>query len=300
MSCRISARARTGSRRWLLLREQFIALLGHDLRNPIAGIEGGRRMLEKAHSDDPKSKRILRLMEESIARMSGLIDDVMDLARNRLGAGMILNRKFEPPIEQTVSQVIAEIKSGHTDRAIEWKSNHPRAIEVDHARIAQMFSNLLGNAVTHGALDQRIVVESWSDDGEFRLSVANGGEPIPKTAMERLFQPFYRGDVEPGTQGLGLGLYIARQIAEAHGGTIDIESDVHETRFAFRCRSRGMWAAYRPYNRDDVSPGHHPASSRVLWSLEPFGLGGAMGRSAVLPRFSSAPSHCMPEALSLA
>ena len=216
------------------LREQFIAVLGHDLRNPLAGLEGGRRMLEKAHGDDPKSQRILRLMADSVSRMSGLISNVMDFARGRLGGGIGLVRSQDQRVEPTLAQVINEMKSGHPDRVIETRFDLPGPIDVDHARLAQMFSNLLGNAVAHGAADQPIVVEATIADGEFVLTVVNGGEAIPPEMAEKLFQPFYRGDVRPSMQGLGLGLYIASQIAQAHDGRLEVASDDRETRFTFR------------------------------------------------------------------
>ena len=215
-------------------REQFIAVLGHDLRNPLAGIEGGRRIIERAYPDDAKTQRVLRMMGESITRMSGLIDDVMDLARSRLGNGIGLDRIAGQRVEPTLLQVINEMKSGHPERLIESRFDLTRAVDIDHSRFAQMFSNLLGNAVTHGAHDRPIVIEAVIADGHFQLAVANGGDPIPPAAMQRLFQPFYRGEVRPSMQGLGLGLYIANQIAEAHGGRLEVTSDAEETRFTFR------------------------------------------------------------------
>lgn len=215
------------------LREQFIAVLGHDLRNPLAAIDAGRRVLEKDH-DNSRKMRVLRLMGESVERMAGLIDNVTDFARGRLGGGIAAEIQAGERIEPTLAQVINEIRAGHPDREIEMRFELSQAIDVDHARIAQMFSNLLGNAVTHGADDKPIVVEAAVVDGHFHLAVANGGEPISEAAMERLFQPFYRGDVRPNMQGLGLGLYIASQIAQAHGGRLDVTSDADETRFTFR------------------------------------------------------------------
>lgn len=215
------------------LREQFIAVLGHDLRNPLAAIDAGRRMLEKEHQD-PKSVRVLRLMGESVSRMGGLIDNLMDFARGRLGGGIGIDLQKGERIEPTLAQVVNEILSGHPDRQIEMRFNVSRPIDVDHARIAQMFSNLLANAVTHGAPDQPIIVTANITAGHFELAVANGGEPISQKAMQRLFQPFYRGDVRPSAQGLGLGLYIASQIATAHGGRLEATSDEDETRFYFR------------------------------------------------------------------
>ncbi|MBS9721346.1 GAF domain-containing sensor histidine kinase [Tianweitania sp. BSSL-BM11] len=215
-----------------LLREQFIAVLGHDLRNPLAGIGGGLRMLDGMHTD-PKSVRILRLMGESVGRMSGLIDNLMDFARGRLGGGIGLTRSRDERIEPLLAQVVNEIKAGHPSRQIEMRFDLSEAVDVDRSRLAQMFSNLLGNAITHGDVEKPIVIEAKIADGHFNLAVANGGQPIPPKTMERLFQPYHRGD-ETSLQGLGLGLYIASQIADAHGGRIDVASDPDETRFTFR------------------------------------------------------------------
>ena len=215
------------------LREQFIAVLGHDLRNPLAGLVGGVNVLAKAHND-PKSVRVLRLRSESIKRMEGLIDNLMDFARGRLGGGIAIERSSGERIEPTLAQVVNEMRAGHPDRVIEMRFDIPHTVDVDHARIAQMFSNLLGNAITHGADERPVLVEARVAEGDFLLSVVNGGEPIPQAALDRLFQPFYRGEVRPSMQGLGLGLYIASQIAEAHGGRIDVRSDTAETKFTFR------------------------------------------------------------------
>lgn len=215
------------------LREQFIAVLGHDLRNPLAAIDAGTRMLAN-ELEDQKSVRILRLMGESVACMSGLIDNLMDFARGRLGGGIALDLIVGQRIEPTLAQVINEMKSSHPDRIIQSHFNMSEAVDADHDRIAQMFSNLLGNAVSHGAHDAPITVDASVIDGHFELAVSNGGEPISPAAMKRLFQPFYRGELTPSMQGLGLGLYIASQIANAHGGALDVVSDPTQTRFTFR------------------------------------------------------------------
>jgi sigma-B regulation protein RsbU (phosphoserine phosphatase) len=215
------------------LREQFIAVLGHDLRNPLAGFAGGTNILAQMHGD-PKSVRVLRLMRESIKRMEGLIDNLMDFARGRLGGGIRVEPSSGQRIEPTLAQVVNEMKAGHPERNIEIRLDLPQTVDVDHPRIAQMFSNLLGNAIAHGSEDRPIVVEARTAEGDFLLSVANGGEPIPQAALDRLFRPFYRGEVRPSMQGLGLGLYIASQIAQAHDGRIDVTSDENETRFTFR------------------------------------------------------------------
>jgi signal transduction histidine kinase len=214
------------------LREQFIAVLGHDLRNPLASIAAGAKMLTKEDQKEPAGE-ILGLMQKSVARMSALIDNVLDFARGRLGSGITLKRSPQS-LEPVLNQVIAELRAGSPGRKIETTFDLTRAVDCDCGRIAQLFSNLLGNAVTHGAAERPIRVHATTQDGKFELSVANAGEPIPSEAMERLFQPFYRVAEQGSQQGLGLGLYIASEIARAHGGRIDVTSSPAETRFTFR------------------------------------------------------------------
>lgn len=215
------------------LREQFIAVLGHDLRNPVASITGGISILSREPQSD-KSTRVLSMMRGSVLRMSALIDNVMDFARGRLGGGIALQRDQETSLQPTLEQVVSEILSGHPERRIEANFQLSGVVPVDHQRIAQMLSNLLGNAVTHGSPGHPIRVDAAIVDGELRLSVANSGTPIPKESLHKLFQPFKRGEGSSSLQGLGLGLYIASQIAEAHGGQLDVRSDEAETRFTFR------------------------------------------------------------------
>jgi signal transduction histidine kinase len=213
------------------LREQFIAVLGHDLRNPLASIAAGTRMLPKAKSKEAADE-ILGLMQKSAARMSAMIDNVLDFARGRLGSGIALNRSPEP-LQPVLKQVIAELRASYPDRKVEAKFALSQPVHCDSGRIAQLFSNLLGNALTHGSAATPVRVQAVTRDGAFELSIANSGDPIPPEAMERLFQPFYRVAVQRSL-GLGLGLYIASEIARAHGGTLSVDSSPDETRFTFR------------------------------------------------------------------
>jgi signal transduction histidine kinase len=214
------------------LREQFIAVLGHDLRNPLASIAAGTRMLEKEDSEEAASE-ILGLIQKSVMRMSALIDNVLDFARGRLGSGIALKR-YTQSLEPVLEQVIAELRVSSPDRIIETAFDLTRPVDCDGGRIAQLFSNLLGNSITHGTAARPIRVRATTQDGAFELSVANSGEPMPPEAIDRLFQPFYRVSAQNSPQGLGLGLYIASEIARAHGGTIDVTSAPEETRFTFR------------------------------------------------------------------
>jgi signal transduction histidine kinase len=215
------------------LREQFIAVLGHDLRNPLGAIAAGVRMMKKVKSAQ-ETAEITGLMQASINRMSLLIDNVLDFARGRLGGGLSLQRSDGEPIARILDQVIAELRSSYPDKIINKKFRLTEAVNCDGQRIGQLFSNLLGNAVTHGPSDKPIEVRATTRNGIFELSVSNAGDAIPPAAMAQLFKPFYRGTVKQSLQGLGLGLYIASEIARAHDGILDVNSSADETRFTFR------------------------------------------------------------------
>ncbi|MBX4860243.1 PAS domain-containing sensor histidine kinase [Rhizobium sophorae] len=213
------------------LREQFIAILGHDLRNPLASIAAAARMLRKEEQSD-RSTKVLDLMQGSVVRMSGLIDNVLDFARARLGGGIVLDRRAEE-LEPLLRQVIEELHYSHLDRRIEVSIELVGPINCDSSRIGQLVSNLLGNALTHGTPDEPVRLSAATLDGRLELWIANGGAPISSDAMTRLFQPFFKGEAGTSPRGLGLGLHIASEIARAHGGTITVSSDDKETRFTF-------------------------------------------------------------------
>jgi len=215
------------------LREQFIAVLSHDLRNPLASIDGGLRLLSKAPLDD-KSKGFIAMMQNSSARMNELINNVLDLTRVRLGGGFQLSRAEEDSLAPVLEEVATELRLAMPSREINMQIDLREPIHCDRARIAQLFSNLLGNAVKHGDATAPVHVLAQTAEGVFKLSVANSGEPIPPFAIKRLFLPYARGSGAGNPQGLGLGLYIASEIARAHGGMLSVSSLPEETRFTFQ------------------------------------------------------------------
>jgi signal transduction histidine kinase len=232
------------------LREQFIAVLGHDLRGPVAAISGGMNLLQRENPNE-KSTSVLSMMQNTVLRMSGLIDNMLDFARGRMGGGIKLLRTSDFPIEVTLNQVVDEVRSANPTRLIETAFDAIGEISADHNRIAQLFSNLLANAVTHGTPDQPVRVVALLRERQFILSVSNGGRPITADEMADLFLPFQRGRYGTHRQGLGLGLYIVSQIAEAHGGKMQVASSLEETRFTFTMPA------------DDSQPGYgKPASAR--------------------------------------
>jgi sigma-B regulation protein RsbU (phosphoserine phosphatase) len=220
------------------LREQFIAVLGHDLRNPLAGVEAGVRMIVR-RGPAAATPELMTLMQLSIRRMQVLIDNVLDLTRTRLGGGLLLQIERAVPIGPMLTQVVDELRVAHAGREIVAQIEPQMSLDCDPGRLGQLLSNLLGNALTHGAPNGGVRVEASINDGEFSLSVANDGDPIPAATMERLFQPFYRGDAGASRVGLGLGLYIAFEIARAHGGVIAANSNESETVFRFSMLTSG-------------------------------------------------------------
>lgn len=213
------------------LREQFIAVLGHDLRNPLASFTAGTRLLGK-EPQTPKAQGILLHLLNTTMRMSLLVENMLDFARGRLGGGITIDRAEERSAADTIDQVINEARTSSPDRVIAFQHALSVPIRADHARIAQMFGNLLGNAIAHGAAEKPVRVEAVVAEGEFRLSVANAGKKIPEEMLGKLFQPYFRGS-QSRREGLGLGLYIASEIAKAHGGRIEVSSSDDETKFTF-------------------------------------------------------------------
>lgn len=221
-----------------VIREQFIAVLGHDLRNPLSAIAAGVELLQNGSHKD-RTEKILTNMKGSLDRASNLIDDVLDLARGTLGSGLVINRNDDAELTPVLQQVADEIQLIAPRNDIVTRFNIEEPVFCDRDRLSQLASNLLANAVTHGSADHPILFDAYTQECAFVLSVANAGEPIPEEVRESLFQPFFRGHVRPSRNGLGLGLFIAFEIAKAHDGTLEIKSDANETRFILRVpRSR--------------------------------------------------------------
>jgi hypothetical protein len=212
------------------LREQFIAVLGHDLRNPLASIQAGGRLLAKTPLDE-RATMLVGAMQSSVMRMAGLIDDVMDFARARLGGGFEIERRIDPNLGATILQAVDELRLANPDRDIAAEVALGEAVACDAGRVAQLLSNLLANALRHGDEAGQVRVRALTGEGRFTLSVSNTGPAIPAERLAGLFKPFERAEHHHGQQGLGLGLYIAAEIARAHGGELGVTSDADETRF---------------------------------------------------------------------
>ncbi|WP_282026247.1 GAF domain-containing sensor histidine kinase [Limimaricola cinnabarinus] len=214
------------------IQEEFVAVLGHDLRNPVAALGAGLRQLDKEPLTD-KARKMLPLMRSSLHRMNDLIDNIMMHAKARLGGGIRVSASPEAPLTQAIAQVVGEIRAASPEREILLDLSWAQPITCDAARVAQAISNLISNAVRYGASGAPIEVRGTMNEHEVAISVANQGKAVPDDLHQKLFQPFQRG-VQSEGEGLGLGLYIASSIAVAHGGRIEVECEDGMTTFTFK------------------------------------------------------------------
>ena len=166
--------------------------------------------------------------------MSGLISDVMDFTRIRLGAS--LPCEFGPcHLGSLCERVIDEVKLGRPRAVVELQLQGSLATRADSGRLAQAVTNLVANGLEHGDGAVRVAVRGDAD--AISVFVANGGKPIPEGQLSALFEPYTKG---ARTHGVGLGLYIVREIASAHGGEVHVNSNTLETVFELRLpRPRG-------------------------------------------------------------
>lgn len=183
------------------LREHFIAVLGHDLRNPLSSIGmSGEVLIRKA--GDAQSVAIGERIRASTRRMSKLIDDVLDMARVRLGAGIGVQIEEHGAIAAALEDVIAEMRAAHPDKQIHGQVKIDATVSCDLGRVQQLLSNLLGNAMAYGAPGQPVTVSADIDNGYLEIAVMNEGDPIPEEMQGKVFEPYWR----PVTSKPGGGL----------------------------------------------------------------------------------------------
>jgi signal transduction histidine kinase len=220
----------TEERKLSRLREEFIAVLGHDLRTPLGGIAAITAVIAEL-GREPVPPEMLKGLEESTKQMARLIDDVLDLARGRLGGGLLLARRQSIDLIGLTQEAIYELSRVHPGRVIRFNHRSAVTAEIDDVRFRQLLANVIGNALQHSPASEEVSVEIEEKSPVIRLTVTNGGDPLPQELMQDLFSPFNRAKTGPKRAGLGLGLYIASEIARAHGGSIHADSDASRTKF---------------------------------------------------------------------
>ena len=215
------------------LREQFIAVLGHDLRNPLAAIAMGAALLKRKAGDAAAVVTAAERIERSSKRMSHLINDVLDFARGRLGGGIGIAFTDTTTLGASLEGVVAELREAHPEREIRSSIAVDGLMRCDPERIQQLLSNLLANALAHGLAGTPVSVRATLDGEDAVIQVHNEGDPIPADRLGLVFQPFWRRTAS--REGLGLGLYICSQIAKSHAGHLVATSSPEQgTTFAAR------------------------------------------------------------------
>jgi len=210
----------------------FLAILGHDLRNPLGTVITGATFVMRA--TDIPSKYVLAATRifNSGQRMSKLIGDLIDFTRTHLGSGIPIKPK-RMDLAEVCMNVVEELRTSHPERIVDFSSFTREEVFADDDRLAQVFSNLIGNALQYGAHDQPIRVSISSTAQEVSVTVNNKGPVIPAKKLGSVFDPLVRlavredsGDLHETS--LGIGMFIAREIVNAHNGSITVESNEGE------------------------------------------------------------------------
>ena len=207
--------------------ELFIGILGHDIRNPVGTIVMAAELLVRSGQiGAPAAAPIIN----SAMRINSIIEQVVDFTRAQADGVMPVSR-VAGDLAAQIFKVVQETQVRYPDRTLRLETSGSFEGSWDEGRIGQLLSNLLGNAFLYGSREGSVTVKMWSAPGDVSFSVHNEGVPIPEDDLLRIFQPMARGSVngrggerrEP--TGLGLGLYICREIVLAHGGTLTVRSD---------------------------------------------------------------------------
>ncbi|NUT61077.1 HAMP domain-containing sensor histidine kinase [Herbaspirillum sp. C9C3] len=208
----------------LRMNEMFVAILGHDLRNPLSAVVMAATLLQRTYKDEVAQKASQQILNGG-KRMAKLIENMLDLARARLAGGIPLVRA-SACLGEITERVVQEYQTTYAGSVVERRIEGDDNGYWDGDRLGQVAANLLGNALQHGAPGSPICIGiDGRSEREVVMTIANRGV-IPAALLPVIFDPFRGGEREVGRkEGLGLGLFIAQQIVKAHGGSITMTSD---------------------------------------------------------------------------
>ncbi len=220
----------------LAFRERVMGILGHDLRNPLSAVLGLSGLLQREEAISDGVREGLKRIQQSAQRMNEMIGTILDFTKLRFHGGLQLSLEAVE-LERLARAIVDELRVAHPGRAIEIDARGDLRGRWDPGRVAEVISNLVGNALVHGAHDSPVRLSLAEEDGTVILAVSNRGPTIPEQFLAHLFEPFWQPPADgeaPPRRGLGLGLFIVRQIVVAHGGTIDVQSRDGLTTFTVR------------------------------------------------------------------
>jgi PAS domain S-box-containing protein len=229
-------------------RDRIIGVLAHDLRNPLTAITLNLEVLLRRTEHSPAVLRMLTRINHSARRMQQIIDDLLDFSRVRAHEALPTDPE-RIDLGEIASRIIAELELQYPEYTITLKQSGDQSAVLDPVRVGQLLSNLIGNACRYGDPKRPVLVDLSSEgggpDSSICILVQNFGTPIPPAMIGELFKPFRRGaDASERAGGLGLGLFIVREIVRAHQGTIEVLSDEKDgTRFTVRLPRSGPYAA---------------------------------------------------------
>jgi signal transduction histidine kinase len=214
------------------LRDRFAGVLAHDLRSPLGAIINSAEFLLRGKDVTASQMRAALNVQRGASRMKRMVDDLLDFTRTRLGDLLPIERAHQD-LGRLCIDASNEIRAAYPQAKIDVSLKGDLTGDWDGGRLSQLFANLLGNAVQHGS--GPIAVSVMGDSNTVKIKVANGGLAIPQTSMATLFDPLTRAhsstEERGWAAGIGLGLYICRCIARAHGGEIDVSSSDDATVF---------------------------------------------------------------------
>jgi signal transduction histidine kinase len=208
-------------------RNLLLAVMGHDLRTPLNAVALSARLVQALPNMDPRGAAAAAQILKSTGRMADILRDLTDLSRIRLGGGLVVSRS-RGDIGDACASAIQEIEAAYPTARLQLKRSGDLTCNFDPDQVSRTFCNLLSNAVQHGKQSD-VSVLCTGEAERVVVAVTNGGGVLDAAALRDVFEPLVRGaDASPGDRHLGLGLYIAHQIARAHGGDISATSSVEQ------------------------------------------------------------------------
>lgn len=214
-------------------RNLFLGILSHDLRSPLGAARMSAELTLKIGTLNDKQTMLVSQVVESMDRATEIVTHLLDITRTRLGSGIPII-KGHMDMGFVSKLLVDEMRAMHPKRVFNLEISGNLEGEWDKARIGQVFSNLLGNAIQYGFSDSPISIKVKGPPQEVTLSVHNDGVPIPRHTLGNIFDSFIRGEGEEDSEhqksslNLGLGLYITKEVMTAHGGTIAVKSSEKE------------------------------------------------------------------------
>ncbi len=208
-------------------RDMFLGVLGHDLRNPISAVLMTARTMSKRDTADSRQSMLASQIARTMERATSILDDLLELTRSTFGAEIPLVRT-PMQMDELGAQLVEEMRTFSNGRQIEIDTRGEMQGEWDKARMGQVFSNLIGNALQYSPDGSAVTVTVSGQEDRVLISVHNSGDPIPLDTQKTIFKSLTRGfdssSQGAGSTNLGLGLFIAHKIVTAHGGTLAVDS----------------------------------------------------------------------------